>query len=252
MIDSLIHSHSPLWSSILLFVLTTSNTTSPFGLLLGLILMVRPPFLSAWWSGLLASYSPLTLSGLVIPGLVLAVYWLHGLLHLVVDVTRWGPLYQYKIQPDKHLHTSRLPKLFTTLLTVQLSVFLPVCYLLALLSVHTDYGLWLEEENLQLPSNRAICLHILGFAAVDEILFFLSHRLANHKSLYRHVHKVHHEWTAPLALASDYCHPAEHLLVNVIPNIAYAAILGSDPFSYLIWWLLGYLGSQTNHSGYRN
>ena len=253
MIDniSILQGDSYLWSGILLLVLTTSNTTSPAGLVLGLILMVRPTFLSLWWSDLTTSYSPLVLTGLVIPGLVLVVYWVHGLLHLVVDITRWPPLYQYKIQTNKHLDTSRLPQLFSTLARVQLGVFLPLCYLLGLLSVKTQFGLWVEEGQLSLPTNRDICLHILGFAVLDEILFYLSHRLAHHRSLYRHVHKIHHEWTAPLALASDYCHPLEHLLVNVLPNIAYAAILGCDPFSYLIWWLLGYLGSQTNHSGYR-
>ena len=251
MLESIFHGDSYLWSSILLLVLTTSNTTSPFGLLLGLTLAVRPRFLSSWWSDLTSSYSPLTLTGLIIPGLVLLVYWLHGLLHLVVDLSRWPPLYQYKIQASKHLSPSRLPRLFSTLATVQLGVFLPLCYLLGLVSVETDYGLWVEASDLALPTNRDICLHILGFAVVDEVLFYSSHRLAHHRALYRHVHKVHHEWTAPLALASDYCHPLEHLLVNVLPNIAYAFIFGSDPFSYLIWWVLGYLGSQTNHSGYR-
>ena len=47
--------------------------------------------------------------------------------------------------------------------------------------------------------------------------------------------QVHHEWTAPIALATDYCHPVEHALVNVLPNIAYAILIGSDPFSYLFW-----------------
>lgn len=251
MLDSILDGDSFLWSSILLFVLTTSNTTSPFGFLLGLTLAVRPSFLSVWWSDLTASYSALSLTGLVIPCLVLVVYWVHGLLHLLVDLTRWPPLYQYKIQSSKHLQTSRLPTLFSTLAKVQLGVFLPLCYLLGLVSVNTRYGLWVEAGDLGLPTNREICLHILGFAVVDEVLFYSSHRLAHHRSLYRHVHKVHHEWTAPLALASDYCHPLEHLLVNVLPNIAYALIFGSDPFSYLIWWVLGYLGSQTNHSGYR-
>ena len=49
------------------------------------------------------------------------------------------------------------------------------------------------------------------------------------------ISKVHHEWTAPIALATDYCHPVEHALVNVLPNIAYAILIGSDPFSYLFW-----------------
>ena len=39
---------------------------------------------------------------------------------------RWPPLYRYKLQPTKHLDVSVLPRLVTTLLTVQLTVFLPV------------------------------------------------------------------------------------------------------------------------------
>ena len=72
-----------------------------------------------------------------------------------------------------------------------------------------------------------------------------------HQPICLYLFQIHHQWTAPIALASDYCHPAEHLLVNVLPNISYALLLGSDPFTYLMWWLLVYLGSQTNHSGYR-
>ena len=39
---------------------------------------------------------------------------------------RWAPLYRYKLQPTKHLDVSVLPRLVTTLITVQLTVFLPV------------------------------------------------------------------------------------------------------------------------------
>ena len=72
-----------------------------------------------------------------------------------------------------------------------------------------------------------------------------------HQPICLYLFQIHHQWTAPIALASDYCHPAEHLLVNVLPNISSALLLGSDPVTYLMWWLLAYLGSQTNHSGYR-
>ena len=73
----------------------------------------------------------------------------------------------------------------------------------------------------------------------------------SHVTLCVTCHTIVTQWTAPIALASDYCHPLEHLLVNVLPNLSYAVIFGSDPFSYLLWWILVYLGSQTNHSGYR-
>ena len=55
-----------------------------------------------------------------------------------------------------------------------------------------------------------------------------------------------------MALAADYCHPLEHLLVNILPNISYCLLVpGTDPASNTVWWILGYLASQTNHSGYR-
>lgn len=244
------HECSILWSASVLFVFTSSNSTSPFGLCLGLLLASRPLLLTSWWSHLTNAYSPLTLTGVIIPLVTLAIYWTHGLLHLVIDITRWSPLYKYKIQPDKHLNVSILPTLFLTLIKVQTLVFLPLCYLLGHISVTSSYGLW--TDHLELPSNRTLLLHILGAALVDEIFFYTAHRLAHHRSVYQHVHKIHHQWTAPIALASDYCHPLEHLFVNVLPNLSYPLIFGMDPFSYLMWWTIVYLGSQTNHSGYRS
>jgi len=250
--DSILHNifspFSSIWSLALLFICTTSNSTSPAGFLLSVVLATRPTWLSDGWLTMVESFSPEVLLGLVLPGLVLLVYWLHGLLHLLLDMVQWEPLYQYKIQRNKHLDWSRIPSLFFGLAKVQILVFFPVSLAFAWLSVNTSYGLSLTPD---LPSPRTLLLHLVGYALVDEVLFYFMHRLAHHRSLYKHVHKIHHEWTAPIALASDYCHPLEHLFVNVLPNIAYAVIFGSDPFSYLIWWLISYLASQTNHSGYR-
>jgi len=240
---------SLLWPLILVYIFTTSNSTSPLGLLFSITIVIRPEFLDTWWKNLVLNYSPLTIIGIIIPLLTLAVYWTHGLAHLLLDVTRWQPLYKYKIQQNKHLDVAKIPGLFKTLLNVQLFVFIPVSYIFGLISVNSSFGL--HTENLKFPTNLEMVLHLLGYAIVDEIFFYASHRLAHHKLFYQHVHKLHHQWTSPIALSSDYCHPLEHLLVNVLPNISYGLIFGSDPFTYLIWWILVYLGSQSNHSGYR-
>lgn len=40
----------------------------------------------------------------------------------------------------------------------------------------------------------------------------LSHRLIHHPLLYKHIHKKHHEWTAPVGIVSIYAHPIEHVV----------------------------------------
>ena len=34
----------------------------------------------------------------------------------------------------------------------------------------------------------------------------------HHRKVYRHVHKLHHEITAPIAAGTSYCSPFEHLV----------------------------------------
>lgn len=42
-------------------------------------------------------------------------------------------------------------------------------------------------------------------------------RLFHHPSLYKHFHKQHHEWTAPIGVVSIYAHPLEHMVSDPLP-----------------------------------
>lgn len=63
MLEHLVSEASPLWAVAVLFLFTTSNSTSPLGALLGLLLAARPPALAAAWAQLQDSASPLTILG---------------------------------------------------------------------------------------------------------------------------------------------------------------------------------------------
>lgn len=41
-------------------------------------------------------------------------------------------------------------------------------------------------------------------------------RLFHHPSLYKHYHKQHHEWTAPIGIVSIYAHPLEHVVNKLL------------------------------------
>ena len=44
----------------------------------------------------------------------------------------------------------------------------------------------------------------------QNMLYF--YRLMHHPLFYKRIHKLHHEWTAPIAMATVYVHPFEHIV----------------------------------------
>lgn len=75
-------------------------------------------------------------------------------------------------------------------------------------------------------------------------------RLLHHPRLYRHVHKRHHEWTAPIAITAVYCHPVEHALCNLAPPLLGVLLLGSHPATAWLWFSVALLSSLNAHSGF--
>ena len=60
-------------------------------------------------------------------------------------------------------------------------------------------------------------------------------RLAHWAPLYKHIHKQHHEWTAPIGVVSVYAHPVEHVMVNMLPFTTGAMLTGAHLYTILLW-----------------
>ena len=144
------------------------------------------------------------------------VYWGHSLLLLAFDcLSSSHALSQYKIQPTKNAPVARA-KVYDCVRQVlinQLLVALPLNALTYPIAVWRGVGI-----GLPLPSFERFCFDIAVYLVVEEVLFYYIHRLMHTPLLYGRIHKVHHAWTAPIAIATNYCHPLEHLLANLLPS----------------------------------
>lgn len=79
--------------------------------------------------------------------------------------------------------------------------------------------------------------------------FFLC-RLLHHPALYKEIHKLHHEWTAPVGVVSIYAHPIEHVLANLVPAVAGPLLMGAHVAMLWLWLGIVIVTTVIHHSGY--
>merc|ERR1711862_511161 len=108
-----------------------------------------------------------------------------------------------------------------------------------------------DPHKWSLPSKQeqVICF-VLG-VLWNEVMFYYSHRIMHHKSLYGKFHKQHHEYTAPFALAAIYSTPVEMLVSDLWPFLGIVSIYRFHIFFSYCWVANAIMGTQTHHSGHR-
>lgn len=102
----------------------------------------------------------------------------------------------------------------------------------------------------ELPTLQKILIDIVVISILEEFYFYYIHRLMHHKSIYKYVHKKHHEWTAPVAAIAFYCHPLEHIFLNLIPVSTSFALMRSHVVTVWLFLSLAVLNSMADHAGY--
>ncbi|XP_069754031.1 fatty acid hydroxylase domain-containing protein 2 isoform X1 [Narcine bancroftii] len=185
------------------------------------------------------------LGGMVIP--TIAFWLLNGLL-LIVDVTGKPQIItRYKIQTGRN-NTVEAVKLLQAIRTVVFNqCFLSFPMIMLMYPIMKWRG---NPCGPELPTFHWVLLELCFLGLLEEVFFYYSHRLFHHPTLYKHIHKKHHEWTAPIGIISLYAHPVEHVFSNMLPPMIGPILLGSHVATMMLWFTLALLISTISHCGY--
>ncbi|KAG6431819.1 hypothetical protein SASPL_109904 [Salvia splendens] len=105
------------------------------------------------------------------------------------------------------------------------------------------------RTSLPLPSFSEIALQLGVYFLVEDYTNYWVHRFLHCKWGYEKIHKVHHEYTAPIGFAAPYAHWAEILILG-IPSFLGPAIAPGHMITFWLWIAFRQIEAIETHSGY--
>ena len=100
-----------------------------------------------------------------------------------------------------------------------------------------------------MPSGWEILIQLTVYFIIEDYTNYWIHRFLHGKWGYEKIHKVHHEYTAPIGFAAPYAHWAEILILG-IPSFLGPAIAPGHMITFWLWIALRQIEAIETHSGY--
>jgi sterol desaturase/sphingolipid hydroxylase (fatty acid hydroxylase superfamily) len=201
------------------------------------------------WTAVVATYSPFAIEFVGTLLIQLIFFWLPAAVYLSLD--HFAPSFsqKHKIQPAPKQPTSDEIRHCAAVVlrnqAMSMAVHVTLLYTSYRLQTPTSYRI-----EASFPSAVEILRDIAFSVILREILFYYSHRLLHSPQLYARIHKKHHRFTAPVALAAQYAHPVEHFFANILPISIPPQLLRSHIITYWIFLAFELFETATVHSGY--
>ncbi|KAF8245623.1 fatty acid hydroxylase [Wilcoxina mikolae CBS 423.85] len=194
------------------------------------------------------TYNPLALELAGTTTALLLFFWLPSCAYLLILYLFPNFSQKYKTQPSEPLPTRQelvhcaAIVLRNQLLgiTLQTAVHIVTLHFFGV----PPYRIF-PPSVLKVARDLALCIPLC------EITFYFLHQLLHKPALYRRIHKTHHSFTAPVALAAQYSHPIEYVLTCYLPIMLPPVVVRANVVS--LWAFVGMVGfeSCTVHSGFR-
>ncbi len=183
-----------------------------------------------------------------------SVFLLNNFVMWVIYKLEWSFFENYKIH-DVPWPWKKDVKAWDKLMkdTIMLLSFNHVI-ILPLLSIH--YYITNESpfrtDFESLPTCWEVLWQTIFFMVCDDFTFYWSHRFLHWDKIYPYIHKIHHNYVTTVSIASEYAHPLEFVVGNVITSNFGLILLGKRMhlFTAFMWVILRVSETTDGHSGY--
>jgi sterol desaturase/sphingolipid hydroxylase (fatty acid hydroxylase superfamily) len=154
-------------------------------------------------------------------------------------------LQRYKIQPTVQNDAATQWKCVKRLLFNHAFVQAPMIFAYGKYFRH-----WLAfPAGDPVPSITTIALQCAICFVLEDFIFYWVHLALHSKLLYKAIHKVHHDHTAPFGIAAEYAHPAETLFLGAA-TIGPPILLRVHALTLYCWLAVRLFQTIEVHSGY--
>lgn len=107
-----------------------------------------------------------------------------------------------------------------------------------------------KQDMKAVPTFSVLMRDLLIAHTLFDVGFYILHRIMHTKYFYKRIHKIHHEWKAPIGIIAIYAHPTEHLITNLLPPMLGPVLMTSNVCTLWIWFATVAVSTVSDHSGY--
>ncbi|KAL7411095.1 hypothetical protein BDY24DRAFT_397705 [Mrakia frigida] len=118
----------------------------------------------------------------------------------------------------------------------------------------------MSTHSVPFPALTTIAWQVAIFFVFEDTFHYFAHRWLHTPMMYKHIHKLHHKFSAPFGLAAEYAHPVEVLILGTgtIGGPLLFAILSQTIWPQVslhivtvyIWIIFRLFQAVEAHSGY--
>ncbi|KAN0061298.1 C-4 sterol methyl oxidase [Thecaphora frezii] len=202
----------------------------------------------AWVNWYLYWGNPVIATGIMSFVLHEVVYFGRAIPWIIID--RMPSMRKYKLQEEKVATLQQQWECTKSVLLTHFTVELPQIW--SFHPICEYFGMATHE--VPFPSLSTMAWQIGLFFVFEDAFHYWAHRALHWGPLYKHIHKKHHEYSAPFGLAAEYAHPLEILILGMGtiggPFLLCAMTKNLHILTVYVWIVLRLFQAVDAHSGY--